>query len=84
MAQPNSVKAFLGRALRETGAALKEAGNAEVRKCSPYKHYHYLLYNNNIHHLYPYRSLLDTDIRCDFKGWNPSRQTTHSGHPLLL
>jgi hypothetical protein len=35
MAQPNSVKAFLGRALRETGAALKEAGNAEVRKCRP-------------------------------------------------
>lgn len=28
----NSLKSVLGRALRETGAALKESGNAEVRK----------------------------------------------------
>lgn len=36
MAKPNSstIKAIMGRALRDTGAALKEQGNAEVRTVS--------------------------------------------------
>jgi hypothetical protein len=34
MSSSSSFKAIMGRALRETGSALKEAGNAEVRRLS--------------------------------------------------
>jgi hypothetical protein len=33
-AKPSTFKSLLGRALRETGAALKESGNAEVSTMS--------------------------------------------------